>query len=219
MKKLQQLHDRAALAISPVALVIAQVNIKPDKSKAPGAKGLEDVVNGFAWYALIAAAGGIPYRRRVLGDRRPDRQRLHRDGRQGRDGCIDRRRVPRRRSRGDPELRLQHGQLVTERRWPLVVAAVVAAVVIAGAAWAVGRASAPDTPAASDRRQRARAERHPHDRWRTRRGSTLTRWRPGGRGQLRSAVTETIVQDPAAYGRLVRAVWVPERSGRRAPRG
>ena len=49
MKKLQQLHDRAALAISPVALVIAQVNIKPDKSKAPGAKGLEDVVNGFAW--------------------------------------------------------------------------------------------------------------------------------------------------------------------------
>ena len=59
MKKLQQLHDRAALAISPVALVIAQVNIKPDKSKAPGAKGLEDVVNGFAWYALIAAAGGF----------------------------------------------------------------------------------------------------------------------------------------------------------------
>src|SRR4051812_2308296 len=59
MKKLQQLHDRAALAISPVALVIAQVNIKPDKSKAPGAKGLEDVVNGFAWYALIAAAAGF----------------------------------------------------------------------------------------------------------------------------------------------------------------
>ena len=40
MKKLQQLHDRAALAISPVALVIALVNIKPDKSKAPGAVGL-----------------------------------------------------------------------------------------------------------------------------------------------------------------------------------
>ena len=59
MNKLQQLHDRAALAISPVALVLAQVNIKPDKSKAPGASGLEDVVNGFAWYALIAAAAGF----------------------------------------------------------------------------------------------------------------------------------------------------------------
>ena len=56
MKKVQQLHDRAVLAISPAALVLAQVNIKPDKSKAPGAKGLEEVVNGFAWYALIAAA-------------------------------------------------------------------------------------------------------------------------------------------------------------------
>ena len=59
MNKLQQLHDRAALAISPVALVLAQVNIKPDKSKAPGASGLEDVVNGFARYALIAAAAGF----------------------------------------------------------------------------------------------------------------------------------------------------------------
>src|SRR5918994_2686984 len=59
MKKVQQLHDRAVLAISPVALVLAQVNIKPDKSKAPGASGLEDVVNGFAWSALIAAAAGF----------------------------------------------------------------------------------------------------------------------------------------------------------------
>ena len=38
---------------------MARTEIKPDKSKAPGAKGLEDVVNGFAWYALIAAAGGF----------------------------------------------------------------------------------------------------------------------------------------------------------------
>ena len=45
MKTLQQLHDRTVLAISPVALMVAQVNIKPDKSKAPGAKGLEEVVN------------------------------------------------------------------------------------------------------------------------------------------------------------------------------
>ena len=59
MSKLQQLHDHALLAIGPVALVLAQINIKPDKSNAPGAKGLEEVVNGFAWYALIAAAAGF----------------------------------------------------------------------------------------------------------------------------------------------------------------
>ncbi len=59
MNKLQQIHARAVLAISPVALVLAQVSIKPDRSKAPGARGLEDVVNGFAWYALIAAAAGF----------------------------------------------------------------------------------------------------------------------------------------------------------------
>src|SRR5688572_26832120 len=59
MKKVQQLHARAVLAISPVALVLAQVNIKPDKSKAPGAAGLTDIVNGIAWYALIAAAAGF----------------------------------------------------------------------------------------------------------------------------------------------------------------
>ena len=59
MKHVQQLHDRAVLAITPVAFVLAQVSIKPDKSKAPGARGLEDVVNGFAWYALIAAAAGF----------------------------------------------------------------------------------------------------------------------------------------------------------------
>jgi hypothetical protein len=38
MNTLQQLHDRAALAIGPVALVLAQINIKPDKTKAPGAE-------------------------------------------------------------------------------------------------------------------------------------------------------------------------------------
>jgi vacuolar-type H+-ATPase subunit I/STV1 len=59
MNKLQQLHDRAALAISPVALVLTQINIKPDKSKAPGSDGLADVINGFAWYTLLAAAAGF----------------------------------------------------------------------------------------------------------------------------------------------------------------
>lgn len=59
MNKLQQLHDRAVLAISPVALVLAQVSIKPDKSKAPGSDGLADVINGFAWYTLLAASAGF----------------------------------------------------------------------------------------------------------------------------------------------------------------
>src|SRR4051794_41576189 len=59
MKTLKQINDRAALAVTPVALVLAQIKINPDKSKAPGAKGLEEVVNGFAWYALIAAAAGF----------------------------------------------------------------------------------------------------------------------------------------------------------------
>jgi vacuolar-type H+-ATPase subunit I/STV1 len=59
MNKLFELHDRAALAISPAALVFAQVNIKPDKSKAPGSDGLADVINGFAWYTLLAAAAGF----------------------------------------------------------------------------------------------------------------------------------------------------------------
>jgi vacuolar-type H+-ATPase subunit I/STV1 len=59
MNKLQQLHDRAALAIGPLALVLAQITIKPDKSKAPGSDGLADVINGFAWYTLLAAAAGF----------------------------------------------------------------------------------------------------------------------------------------------------------------
>jgi hypothetical protein len=57
MKK--HVHDRLALAVSPAVLVLAQLNIKPDKSKAPGAAGLTDIVNGIAWYALIAAAAGF----------------------------------------------------------------------------------------------------------------------------------------------------------------
>jgi hypothetical protein len=99
---------------------------------------------------------------------------------------------------------------VTERRWPLVVAAVVAAVVIAGAAWAAGRASAPDTPAAGDEAPTG--------------GSAAVRTIDGvpvgvqqsRAGALAAAdnyvarVTETIVQDPNAYEQLVRSFWVPE---------
>jgi hypothetical protein len=99
---------------------------------------------------------------------------------------------------------------VTERRWPLVVAAIAVAVVIAGAAWAVGRAGAPDMPPASDD-DNARVQ----SAIRTIGGVPVGIQRSRA-GALAAAdnyvarVTETIVQDPAAYGRLVRAVWVPE---------
>lgn len=33
--------------------------ITPDSSKAPGASGLSDAINGFAYYALLAAAAGF----------------------------------------------------------------------------------------------------------------------------------------------------------------
>lgn len=42
-----------------VVNVMAQFNIKPDKSKAPGSDGLSDAINGFAYYALLAAAAGF----------------------------------------------------------------------------------------------------------------------------------------------------------------
>jgi len=98
---------------------------------------------------------------------------------------------------------------VTERRWPLVVAAVVVALLIAGAAWAAGRASAPDTPAASDD-ENASVQSAVRTIDGVPVGIQLSR-----AGALAAAdnyvarVTETIVQDPGAYARLVGAVWVP----------
>ena len=61
MRTLQAIHDHATLAVTPAVLVLAQaqINITPDKSKAPGADGLLDVVNGIAFYALVAAAAGF----------------------------------------------------------------------------------------------------------------------------------------------------------------
>ncbi len=56
------LHDRATLAITPIALLIAQSpvpNVKPDSSKAPGSKGLQDAINGFAYYAILASVAGF----------------------------------------------------------------------------------------------------------------------------------------------------------------
>ena len=61
MQTLQGIHERAAPAVTPAVLVLAQsrINITPDKSKAPGTNGLLDIVNGIAFYALISAAAGF----------------------------------------------------------------------------------------------------------------------------------------------------------------
>ena len=98
---------------------------------------------------------------------------------------------------------------MTERRWPLVVAAVAAALVIAGAAWAGGQASAPETPASGHKSAGVRSAVRTID------GVAVGVERSRA-GALAAAdnyvarVTETIVQDPATYARLVRVAWVPE---------
>jgi hypothetical protein len=94
---------------------------------------------------------------------------------------------------------------VTERRWPLVIAAVVAAVVIAGAAWAAGRASAPDAPVASD----AAPTRGPI---RVIDGIPVgvEHSRAGALAAADNYVatsSETLVQDPERYTRFVRAAF------------
>ncbi|MDP9384605.1 MAG: DUF6112 family protein [Actinomycetota bacterium] len=48
----------ARLALADLALLIAQFNVQPD-SDAPGARGLQEAINVFAYYALLAAAGGF----------------------------------------------------------------------------------------------------------------------------------------------------------------
>ncbi|WP_322781158.1 DUF6112 family protein [Frankia sp. Cas4] len=58
-------------ATAQVTVVLAQVQIKPDDTKAPGINALKDLVNGLAAYAVIAAVaavllGGIAW---ALGER------------------------------------------------------------------------------------------------------------------------------------------------------
>ena len=97
---------------------------------------------------------------------------------------------------------------MTECRWPLVAAAVVVALLIAGAALAAGRASAPDAPAASDDENAIvqsavrTIDDVPLGIQRSRAGALAAA------DNYVARVTETIVQDPGAYARLVRAVWV-----------
>jgi hypothetical protein len=56
----RELHERATLAITPVALLIGQVpDVAPDGKKAPGASGLQDAINVFAFYAILACVAGF----------------------------------------------------------------------------------------------------------------------------------------------------------------
>ena len=60
MRTTRQLHDRAMYAITPIALLIAQVpNVRPDASRAPGGRGLQDAINVFAFYGILAAIAGF----------------------------------------------------------------------------------------------------------------------------------------------------------------
>jgi Family of unknown function (DUF6112) len=71
MGALLRLQGRASYAVTPAfVFVFAQARttttggdaiptIRPDKTKAPGAGGLSDAINGFAYYALLASAAGF----------------------------------------------------------------------------------------------------------------------------------------------------------------
>ena len=60
MRRTRQLHDRAVFAVTPAAILIAQVpNVRPDGSKAPGGKGLQDAINVFAFYGILACIAGF----------------------------------------------------------------------------------------------------------------------------------------------------------------
>jgi vacuolar-type H+-ATPase subunit I/STV1 len=72
MRKTRQLHERATLAVTPIALVIAQAqttttakkaspvpSVVPDARGAPGGKGLQDAINVFAFYGILAAIAGF----------------------------------------------------------------------------------------------------------------------------------------------------------------
>lgn len=49
-------------AVTPIVLLLAQSpvpNVTPDGSKAPGGKGLQEAINVFGFYGLLAAIAGF----------------------------------------------------------------------------------------------------------------------------------------------------------------
>ncbi len=60
MRTTRQAHEHATLAITPIALLFAQVpNVRPDAGRAPGGRGLQDAINVFAFYGILAAVAGF----------------------------------------------------------------------------------------------------------------------------------------------------------------
>jgi vacuolar-type H+-ATPase subunit I/STV1 len=62
MRRPRQLHERATLAITPIVVLAAASpipDVRPDASRAPGGKGLQDAINVFAFYGLLAAISGF----------------------------------------------------------------------------------------------------------------------------------------------------------------
>lgn len=95
-----------------------------------------------------------------------------------------------------------------ERRWPVIVAALIGIVVVAAIGWAAGRSTAPE---ASAQPQGGEA---PAGAIRVVDGVPVGVEHSRG-GALAAAdnyvarAAETIVQDPAAFTRLVRTAWAP----------
>lgn len=65
LRLVRSLNARCSLAVTPAVVFLLGAGgdgtptIKPDKTKAPGASGLQDAINGFAYYALLASAAGF----------------------------------------------------------------------------------------------------------------------------------------------------------------
>jgi hypothetical protein len=70
MRTTRQLHERATLALTPLAVLLAQAQTKttptspipdvtPDLSKVPGGQGLQDAIDVFATYGVLAAVAGF----------------------------------------------------------------------------------------------------------------------------------------------------------------
>jgi hypothetical protein len=62
MRRVRAFQERCWLTATPAVVFVlgdSVPTITPDHTKAPGASGLTDAINGFAYYALLAASAGF----------------------------------------------------------------------------------------------------------------------------------------------------------------
>jgi hypothetical protein len=62
MRITRELRERATFAVTPIIVLAAKSpvpNVVPDASKAPGGQGLQDAINVFAFYGILAAIAGF----------------------------------------------------------------------------------------------------------------------------------------------------------------